>query len=260
VKQINEDIRDESVIHRELSVLTNVQHRNIVQLYGIVVDQHPVQLCLEYCEGGSLFELLHITYTVPLSWRQRLVMLCDTAVAMDYLHSFNPKIVHRDLKSLNILLLHRIRKETDQPHIKVCDFGFAREHEPGAIMTKGAGTLQWMAPEVYSSTDYTEAADIFSFAIVGFEVICRRIPSIKDIRSDQFHWAIRRGMRPDITDPKCLPEQVPAGLIDIIVSCWNQEPTERPSFNKIWQDLAQVVAATPDGVKLYVPPTGVRSI
>lgn len=260
VKQIHEDIPDESVIHRELSVLTNVTHRNIVQLYGIVVDQHPVQLCLEYCEGGSLYELLHVTYTVPLSWRQRLVMLYDTAVAMDYLHSFDPKIVHRDLKSLNILLLRRLRRETDQPHIKVCDFGFAREHEPGAIMTKGAGTLQWMAPEVYSSTHYTEAADIFSFAIVGFEVICRRIPSIKAIRNDQFHWAIRQGHRPDITDPRYLPAKVPTGLIDIIVSCWSQQPADRPSFNQIWQDLAQVVTRMTEDVKLYVPPTGVQSI
>lgn len=259
VKEI-QDIDDSSVIHRELTVLTNAVHPNIVQLYGVVVDQCPVQLCLEYCEGGSLFELLHITYTIPLCWRQRLVMLYDTAVAIDYLHSFDPKIVHRDLKSLNILLLHRVPDATHKPHIKVCDFGFAREHEPGAIMTKGAGTLQWMAPEVSSSTDYTEAADIFSFAIVAFEVVCRRTPSIKAVRNDQYNWAIRQGHRPDLHDPRYLPEIVPVGLLELVMACWAQHPPDRPSFNEIWQELARIIHETPDSVKLHVPRTGVESI
>lgn len=259
VKQMY-DMDDEIVVQRELSVLTTVQHKNIVQLYGIVNDQHPLQLCLEFCEGGSLFMLLHRSYKMPLSWRQRLAMLYDVAVAMDYLHGFDPKIVHRDLKSLNILLLHPLKTQDDQPHIKVCDFGLAREHVPGAVMTSGAGTLQWMAPEVFSSTDYTEAADIFSYAIVAFEIICRRIPYIKDVNNDQFHWAIRKGHRPDIHDPRHLPEVVPSGLIDLVERCWHQQPLERPPFSQILEDLAKVVKATPSEVKRFAPPTGVESI
>jgi serine/threonine protein kinase len=184
VKQMR-DMEDETTIHRELCVLTSVCHDHIVKLYGIVGDAHPLQLCLEYCEGGSLFELLHITYRVPLSWSQRLKILSDTAGAIDQLHSYDPKIVHRDLKSLNILLLRRIQSQNDTPHAKVCDFGFARELEEGADMTKGAGTPQWMAPEVSSSTDYTEAADTFSFAIVAFEVVCRRVPSVSALRQEE---------------------------------------------------------------------------
>merc|ERR1719272_2452791 len=64
VKQMR-DMEDETVIHRELCVLTSVSHNHIVKLFGIVADVSPVQLCLEYCEGGSLFELLHIAYHIP---------------------------------------------------------------------------------------------------------------------------------------------------------------------------------------------------
>jgi len=260
VKQMREKEADEVAIHRELSVLTNVDHPNIVKLYGIVVDQNPVQICLEYCGGGTLFELLHIRYTVPVSWRQRLVMLIDAAAAMNYLHSFDPKIVHRDLKSLNILLARQVRRESDQPHIKVCDFGFSRTFEAGQSMTRGAGTLQWMAPEVFSRTDYTEAADIFSFAVVCFEVVCRRVPSLQGVARDQYPLAIRQGHRPDITDERMVPAKVPVGLIELIVTCWRQDPEARPSFSEIGKELGKVVASTPDDIKLWVPPTGVQSI
>lgn len=255
------DKQDDIVIHRELSVLTSVKHRNIVQLFGIVADHSPIQLCLEYCQGGSLFELLHETYFVRLSWRQRLLMLYDTAVAMDHLHSFTPKIVHRDLKSLNILLLKPVKNELDHPHVKVCDFGVAREHVAGCVMTQGAGTVQWMAPEVIKGTDYTEAADIFSYAIVAFEVICRRVPSIKGIRNDQFSWAVRKGKRPDIMDPLYIPEVVPAGLIELTTQCWDQDPSGRPTFKDIWQTLAKICTETPDDIKLFIPiPPGMRSL
>lgn len=247
-------------IHRELSLLTSVEHPNIVKLYGIVENQCPVQLCLEYCGGGSLFELLHLHYQVPLCWKQRLAMLYQSAVAMHYLHSMDPPIVHRDLKSLNILLLQPVRSQHDEPHIKVCDFGFAREYEAGVTMTRGAGTMQWMAPEVSSNTNYTQAADIFSFAIVGFEVVCRRIPSIKDITHERFHWAIRQGRRPDINDPRHLPAVVPDGLIDLIVMCWDGEPSRRPRFDAILHRLAQVSHSSPDDIMPIAPPTGVESI
>jgi len=242
---------------RELSVLIKAQHKNIVQFFGLVSEVSPIRLVLEFCNGGSLFDLLHNTYTTSLSWRQRLVMLYDVAVAVSYLHSFNPAIVHRDLKSPNILLLNPVCDEHDLPHIKLADFGFARETERN--MTQGAGTLNWMAPEVCLGTAYTEMADTFSYAMIAYEVVCRRVPFMEVDRQSVF-MLISSGVRPNLEDPTIVPSETPPGLLDLIRICWDQEPRQRPSFQGIWHFLMEVSAKTPDRLKLSVPtvPTTAR--
>merc|ERR1719428_2429948 len=102
------------------------------------------------------------------------------ASAATHLHNFDPPIIHRDLKSLNLLLTEPVADQHVCPFVKLCDFGFARVHEEllavGAPMTKGAGTSHWMAPEVYLGTNYSEKADIFSFAMIMYETISRHVP------------------------------------------------------------------------------------
>merc|ERR1719203_1156665 len=88
---------------------------------------------------------------------------------MHYLHSFDPAIIHRDLKSLNLMLVEAVKNKDSNPHIKLGDFGFARAKE--REMTQGVGTKHWMAPEVLRTTRYTEKADVFSFAMVPFEKV-----------------------------------------------------------------------------------------
>jgi len=209
-----------------------------------------LRLCLEYCDGGSLFELLHNSWSTPLSWCQRLDFLLQTASAGDYLHNVDPPIIHRDLKSLNLLLLKKVKSELDNPHIKLADFGFARCFD--ATMTQGAGTSHWRAPEVSSGTDYTEKADIFSFAMIAYEIVCRHVP-FERLDSASASKQIQKGVRPDI-GLYSAALQVPEGLIPLIVLCWDQDPLLRPSFHDIRQEVLKVASEMPEEIRLYTPP------
>jgi serine/threonine protein kinase len=95
-------------------------------------------------------------------------MALDAARGMLYLHSFQPPLIHRDLKSHNILV-------TEDWSLKICDFGVARVRAESRNMTGLQGTCAWMAPEVFQSGLYSELADVFSFGIIMYEIISRKI-------------------------------------------------------------------------------------
>merc|ERR1719408_69161 len=95
-------------------------------MVGISTDDRALRIVTEFCSGGSCFELLHGAGRVDLAWRQRLHLAADVAGAMRYLHAFSPQIIHRDLKSLNILLAHPVYGEQELPVVKVSDFGLSR--------------------------------------------------------------------------------------------------------------------------------------
>lgn len=233
------DVATIQAVQRELRVLTNVSHPNIVHFVGLVTETFPLRLVLEYCAGGSLFELLHNNWRIPLSVKQRLKMLLDTALAEEYLHGFEPPIIHRDLKSLNLMLLEPIPDDRVVPHIKLADFGFARLEE--RAMTQGVGTKHWMAPEVLRGTQYTTKADVFSFAMVAFEVACRHVP-FERLDAHSVARQTMEGIRPEF-DPDEV--EAPQRLIEIIELCWAQEPEARPSFEEVRQEVEALYNALP---------------
>jgi len=223
-------------VQRELFVLSRVSHPNILRFLGMVSNRLPVCLILEYCAGGSLFELLHNCGRVVLSWHQKLKVIHDTASALDYLHTFNPPILHRDLKSLNLMLLKEVQDSVALPEIKLADFGFARAYEDSS-MTQCVGTKHWMAPEVLNSTQYTEKADIFSFAMVTYEVICRLVP-FEELDPSDVARALSRGQRPPFDE---WPGQAPADLKELVETCWAQDPQQRPESSQIVAAVATLL-------------------
>mmetsp|Transcript_35643 Transcript_35643/g.70489 ORF Transcript_35643/g.70489 Transcript_35643/m.70489 type:complete len:302 (-) Transcript_35643:9-914(-) len=249
--QTGSDSLDKGIIQsvqRELRVLSRVNHPNILRFIGLVVETLPLRLVLEYCAGGSLFELLHNYWDIPLTWKQNTKALLDTSTATNYLHEFEPPIVHRDLKSLNLMLLDRIDStHFTMPHIKLADFGFARIQEPA--MTQGVGTKHWMAPEVLMGTEYTVKADVFSFAMVAYEVVCRHVPFERQDATTVASLT-KAGERPDLQDETVVPREVPPGLLDLIVRCWDQDPEVRPSFREIVSIVKRIDESVPDHFSL----------
>mmetsp|Transcript_107707 Transcript_107707/g.286715 ORF Transcript_107707/g.286715 Transcript_107707/m.286715 type:complete len:298 (-) Transcript_107707:179-1072(-) len=236
-------------VQRELRVLSRVSHPNILNFIGVVEHSGPLRLVLEFCAGGSLFELLHNCWDIPLSWKQqRLKFLQDTSMAAAYLHGLDPPIIHRDMKSLNLMLLEPVTNQFIVPHVKLADFGLARFQEARA-MTQGVGTKHWTAPEVLVGTDYTDKADVFSFAMVAYEVVCRHVP-FERIDPTTVARMTRDGKRPDLTDSAIVPADVPEGLLDLMALCWEQEPQMRPSFAQIVQMLADIAARTPENYSM----------
>lgn len=240
IRALTGEVATIQAVQRELRVLANVSHPNIVRFVGLVTEHFPLRLVLEYCAGGSLFELLHNQWDIPMVWMQQIKILLDTALAEEYLHSFEPPVIHRDLKSLNLMLLHPVDNQLSLPHIKLADFGFARIED--IHMTMGVGTKHWMAPEVLRGTAYSTKADIFSFAMVAFEVVFRHVP-YENLDAHQVARQTLAGQRPDLEE---FPEvKVPAAVLDIIRACWQQEPEDRPSFLQIRGQCAELATSVP---------------
>merc|ERR1712151_730948 len=134
-------------------------------------------------------------------------------------------------KSLNLLLSKPVLNEKDVPLVKVSDFGLSRmkDQAPEADwgkMTIAAGTCHWMAPEVFTGTEYNEKVDIYSYAMVMFEIICREIP-FEEEEPAAVGRLVVSGHRPDL---EAVPPDSPTGLDDLMVLCWAPDSKQRPSF------------------------------
>lgn len=234
------DVKEQVRFSREISVLSRLVHPNLTELYGVSFS--PLIIVTEFCAGGTAFELLHnCVDEIDLSWMQRHAMAFGVASAIQYLHGKSPPIIHRDLKSLNVLLSRPVESSDDKPEVKVTDFGLARMQDEAAggawgKMTKNVGTMHWMAPEVLTRTDYNETADVYSFAIFCYEVACRDIPFV-DLDPATISKLITRGGRPSLDE---VPEDCPRAMVDLMVACWAHEPASRPSFTKVVRLLKEM--------------------
>eukprot|EP00930_Biecheleria_cincta_P069659 TRINITY_DN57370_c0_g1_i1.p1 TRINITY_DN57370_c0_g1~~TRINITY_DN57370_c0_g1_i1.p1 ORF type:complete len:297 (-),score=58.10 TRINITY_DN57370_c0_g1_i1:71-961(-) len=237
IKKMNDILQSQQQsVARECSVLSRVRHTNLVQFYGIMANQ-PLRIITEFCAGGVAFELLHnMQEEVELSTRQQVKMILDVSLAMDYLHAFDPMIIHRDLKSLNLLMHAPLRDKDygcpeDIPLAKVCDFGVAKLMDSGewGEMTSQAGTKHWMAPEMWKDRNYDEKVDVFSFAMVTYEILCREVPFEEEEPGDVGKFTLA-GVRPDMD---AVPPHMIQGVIDLMQDCWAQDPVQRPSFAEV---------------------------
>jgi serine/threonine protein kinase len=244
--------KEQHAFDREVAIMPRLRHPNLVQFLGVSSLQRPFRIITEFCAGGCCFELLHNSDHIDLSWGQQIKMCDDVAQAMQYLHTFEPQIIHRDLKSLNLLLSSQITGNRDVPFVKVSDFGLSRmkacAEEDWGKMTIAAGTCHWMAPEVFQTNTYDEKVDVYSFSMILFEIICREIPFEEEEPAAVGKLTIE-GCRPDLD---AVPPDCPEILRDLMIVAWDQDPQRRPSFSTICQhlqidDLRQRVQNIPHG-------------
>jgi len=172
--------------------------------------------------GSSLSSEISAPIPPRGTWPWELVkrVSCGAARGMAYLHSGKPPVLHRDLKSANLLL--------DESYTtKVCDFGLSRLKAQSRSMTANCGTVQWMAPEVLANRSYDEKADVFSFGIIVWELLSRECP-YDGMTAIQCALAVlNRDKRPEI------PKWCPPGLHALIKSCIRKDPSERPTFAEV---------------------------
>lgn len=212
--------------YQEAALMRSLRHPNILQYLGIANAGGEICICMEYMPRGSLYRLLHSDNSAFRSRRIRAVCL-DTARGMNYLHQQQPPIIHRDLKSHNLLVGEHWR-------VKVCDFGLSRlVSQSNATMT-ACGTPSWTAPEVLRNERYTTKADVYGFGVVVWEMFARRDP-FPGMPPFQIVFAVgTQGLRPD-TSPDW-PEE----WVSLITDCWQEDPELRPTFEEILERLERL--------------------
>jgi hypothetical protein len=218
----------------EIKLNMRLDHPNIVQLVGVAwTIETDLQALLEYMPNGDLRSHLESTARKsgkrPVWNTQKLQLAVDIAEALVYVHSFSPPLVHRDLKSRNVLL-------TDDMKAKVCDFGVSRFASQNNTMTSGVGTGKWLAPEVIAgSKNYDESCDIYSFGVVLSELDTHRLP-YDDVDGPHGHKlpevAVLQMVAAGQLQPT-LTTSCPDQIRHVALKCLSFSPTERPTAMEV---------------------------
>uniref|UniRef100_A0A3Q2D435 Mitogen-activated protein kinase kinase kinase 12 n=1 Tax=Cyprinodon variegatus TaxID=28743 RepID=A0A3Q2D435_CYPVA len=210
VKKVR-DIKETEIKH-----LRKLKHPNIITFKGVCTQAPCYCILMEYCAQGQLYEVLRagrkITPCLLVEWSMGI------AGGMNYLHLH--KIIHRDLKSPNMLITH-------DDMVKISDFGTSKELSDKSTKMSFAGTVAWMAPEVIRNEPVSEKVDIWSFGVVLWEMLTGEIP-YKDVDSSAIIWGVGNN---SLQLP--IPESCPDGFKILLRQCWNCKPRNRPSFRQI---------------------------
>jgi serine/threonine protein kinase/GTPase SAR1 family protein len=214
-------------LQREVSVMSRLRHPNIVQLYGIMLG--PLRMVIELCDEGDLLGALRKGGVKTLKLQLRLAL--DIARGMEVLHSCNPPVAHRDLRSPNVLVVSLNPNETEAL-AKVGDFGMAAAAT--SRLKLELLTWQWMAPEAVLGENYLETCDLYSFGIVFWEIMQGKgmIPfqEISEARGGKnvrglMNEIISKGLRPSCD------KKWPEGVVALIEKLWLHDAEARPSFS-----------------------------
>ncbi|ESQ41547.1 hypothetical protein EUTSA_v10013581mg [Eutrema salsugineum] len=221
----------------EVSLLGRLHHRNLVNLVGYCVDKSHRMLIYEFMSNGSLENRLYGgEETQVLNWEERLQIALDISHGIEYLHEGAvPPVIHRDLKSANILLDHSMRA-------KVADFGLSKEMVFDRMNSGLKGTHGYMDPTYISTNKYTMKSDIYSFGVIILELITAIHP-----QQNLMEYINLASMSPDgideIVDQKlegnASIEEVRL-MAKIANRCVHKTPRKRPSIGEVTQFILKI--------------------
>ncbi|XP_059482536.1 mitogen-activated protein kinase kinase kinase 10-like isoform X2 [Neocloeon triangulifer] len=223
-------------VRQEAKLFWMLQHENIVSLKGVCLTPPNLCLVMEYARGGPLNRVLQgrkIRPNVLVDWAIQI------ARGMNYLHNeAQINIIHRDLKSSNVLLSEPIENEDLQfKTLKITDFGLAREVYKTTRMS-AAGTYAWMAPEVIRDSTFSKASDVWSYGVLLWELLTGETPyKGTDTFTVAYGVAVNKLT---LHIPTTCPEPWRALMED----CWAPDPHMRPSFEEILIALDGIVHST----------------
>jgi len=251
---------------REVAILQRLHHPNVIRLMGSIEHQNPLTYCLvlEYCNAGDLNTALK--YRTPKNFFFHVGI--SIANAMAYLQTRH--IIHRDLKPHNVLCHGTIASGNFM--VKVTDFGVAAEHfgsevkgergiaethtTPTPKLTGETGTYRWMAPEVIRHESYSSKADVYSFAVIMWQLLTHDDP-YQDLDSvDAANLVANKNLRPPF------PDGAPEKIVDLIKLNWSDDAFARWKFDEIAERLEEMkhelslvqkeYLEIPDGHPVYV--------
>ncbi|XP_047459746.1 mitogen-activated protein kinase kinase kinase 21 isoform X2 [Mugil cephalus] len=222
-------------VKQEAKLFSMLQHPNIIKLEGVCLEEPNLCLVMEYARGGTLNRALtgrRIPPHILVNWAVQI------ARGMHYLHEEAVvPIIHRDLKSSNILLLEKIENDDiGRKTLKITDFGLAREWHKTTKMS-AAGTYSWMAPEVIKSSLFSKGSDVWGYGVLLWELLTGEVPYRGiDGLAVAYGVAVNK-----LTLP--IPSTCPEPFAKLMEECWDQDPHVRPSFSCILEQLSAIEEA-----------------
>ncbi|XP_065016596.1 LRR receptor-like serine/threonine-protein kinase IOS1 isoform X2 [Musa acuminata AAA Group] len=232
----------------EAQLLSRVHHRNLVALVGYCKDGHSLGLVFEYAAQGSLKDHLSDKNNTGrvLSWRERLRIAVDAAQGLEYLHKgCKPPIIHRDVKTSNILLSHNFEA-------KIADFGLSKAFLTDAqthVSTQAVvGTPGYVDPDYHSTYRLTEKSDVYSFGIVLLELVTGLPAVLKFLETGHIIQWVRQGLAQgtvaDVVDPRLQQQQQcdmysVRRVVDLALHCTALNSNERPTMTEVVMQLKE---------------------
>ncbi|KAK1684096.1 hypothetical protein QYE76_044944 [Lolium multiflorum] len=228
----------------EIALLKKIEHRNLVQLLGYIDKGNERIVITEFVSNGTLRDHLDGHHGLILGFSQRLEIAIDVAHGLTYLHLYAEKpIIHRDVKSSNILLTEGFRA-------KVADFGFARtgSSEQSEIQTDVKGTAGYVDPEYLRTNYLTVKSDVYSYGMLLLEILSGRRPiEVKRPREKiTVRWAFEkynRGDIQDIMDPmltESVNEDILTKIFDVMFQCVAPTRADRPQMKEVVEKLWKI--------------------
>ncbi|GAB1291783.1 Mitogen-activated protein kinase kinase kinase 10 [Apodemus speciosus] len=220
-------------VRQEARLFGALQHPNIIALRGACLSPPNLCLVMEYARGGALSRVLagrRVPPHVLVNWAVQV------ARGMNYLHNDAPvPIIHRDLKSINILILEAIENHNlADTVLKITDFGLAREWHKTTKMS-AAGTYAWMAPEVIRLSLFSKSSDVWSvsenFGVLLWELLTGEVP-YREIDALAVAYGVAMNK---LTLP--IPSTCPEPFARLLEECWDPDPHGRPDFGSILKRL-----------------------
>ncbi|MBA0847642.1 hypothetical protein Goshw_020878, partial [Gossypium schwendimanii] len=246
----------------ELETIGSIKHRNLVSLQGYSLSPSRNLLFYDYMENGSLWHLLHVsTKRKVLSWDIRLKIALGAAQGLAYLHhDCSPRIIHRDVKSSNILLDKDL-----EAHLT--DFGIAKSlcisksHTSTYVM----GTIGYIDPEYARTSRLTEKSDVYSYGIVLLELLTGRKPVDNEsslhhlILSKAANDAVMETIDPEIT-ATCKDLGAVKKVFQLALLCTKRHPSDRPTMHEVTRVLVSLMPLEPPAKQpTTIPPAPLPS-
>ncbi|KAG6778398.1 hypothetical protein POTOM_018260 [Populus tomentosa] len=226
----------------EIEVLSRVHHKNVVNLVGFCFERGEQMLIYEFVRNGSLRDSLSGSSGIWLDWRRRLKVALGAARGLAYLHELvNPRIIHRDVKSANILLDECL-------NAKVADFGLSKPMDNSELIvatTQVKGTMGYIDPEYQKTLLLTEKSDVYGFGVVLLELVSGRKPlergkylaaevsSSLDRKKDLYNLH-------ELLDPSIRLDTMPKGLdkmVDLAMKCVQEKGRDRPTMGEVVKEI-----------------------
>jgi len=236
--------KEVKLLKLEMTIWSTIEHPHCLRLLGVALE--PTEFCLlsELCDGGSMGDAIarvRANNRPKPSASELRQLMRQMASGMAHLHAHG--VMHRDLKSPNILLERKGDTLLQSCPLKICDFGLARHlpvEDRAAALTAETGSYRWMAPEVIRHEPYNSSCDVYSFAVVCSEIITYQLPFSQESAVQAAFAVATKNRRPEVA---------PSGDSDVdalIQECWHHDCGARPAFVEVVARLAR--QGSPDPV------------